>query len=165
MTSIKHVSTSPLSDDTRLDEDSTALAHRLMAEHERGLHAGEPHPFCPLCEYDVRRARARCRRSRVQTAVASVVLAMEEGRADGWATDTLWVAKEDLEESAGLTATPRYVDPTIEVLRRERLIEVQHAFNIMAIICEAEEPSASDLFWDAMLSLRGELMGGPERVH
>lgn len=166
MTSIKHVPPPVTFDeDARLDDDSTALAHRLMAEHERGLHAGEPHPFCPLCEYDVRKARARCRLSRVQSAVASVVQAMEHGLAEGWVTDTLWDAKEDLEDSAGLTATPRFVDPTVEILRRDRLIEVQHAFNIMAIICEAEEPPASESFWDAMLTLRGELTGGPERVH
>ncbi|MEM6730119.1 MAG: hypothetical protein AAF658_01110, partial [Myxococcota bacterium] len=66
---------------------------------------------------------------------------------------------------AGLTATLRYVDPTIEILRRERLVEVQHSFNIMALICEAEEPAASETFWDAMLTLRGELTGGPERTH
>ncbi|MEO1483734.1 MAG: hypothetical protein AAFU77_16620 [Myxococcota bacterium] len=164
MTSLKDVS-APHAGLPHIDEDSTALAHRLMAEHERGLHDGSPHPICPLCEYAIRRERARCRLSRIQAAVARVVYATESGLSEGWVTDTLWDAKEDLEECAGLIATARYVDATVEVLRRERLIEVQHAFNIMAIICEAEEPAASSSFWDAMYELRGELTQGPEATH
>lgn len=165
MTSMKSLEPAARFDDACLDEDSTALAHRLMAEHERGLHDDEPHPACPLCEFERRKRRARCRLSRVQSAVADVVEEMERGLAHGWVNDPLWDAKEDLEESAGLRATPRYVDPMIEILRRDRLLEVQHAFNILALICESEEPSASDTFWDAMLSLRRELTRGPEPIH
>lgn len=164
MTSFKHVA-APVADPKNIDEDSTALSHRLMAEHERGFHASAPHPLCPLCDFAARRRQAGCRLTRVQAAVARVVDATESGVSEGWVTDTLWDAKEDLEETAGLAATSRFADSKVEVLRRERLIEVQHAFNIMAIVIEAEEPSATGPFWDAMCELRAELTEGPERTH
>lgn len=156
---------SEFGNDMPLDQDPTAFAHRLVAEHERGAHQTDPHAVCPLCRGARRRTAPRCRLSRVQNAVAVVVEAMERGLRDGWMTDPLWDAKENLEESAGLRATANHVDSEIEILRRERLLELQHAFNLLAVICESEQPLAHDRFWEAMMTLRSELMGGPEPMH